>query len=139
MEKEPYQLPEGTLLQGQYVIKNVLGQGGFGITYMGWDMHLDTPVAIKEYFPKGIALRDSAVSEDIRCRTDQEISYYQKNKRRFMQEAKTLAQFSKQRSGDFRGKRKGFETWIGASLQRQAPDHGAAVSGIVRRRFRGPG
>ena len=37
---EPHQLPVGTLLRGQYVVGRVLGQGGFGITYLGWELLL---------------------------------------------------------------------------------------------------
>ena len=44
-----HQLPVGTILQNQYLIGKVLGQGGFGITYMGWDQNLPIPVAIMEY------------------------------------------------------------------------------------------
>ncbi|MBO7253322.1 MAG: hypothetical protein J6V25_11935, partial [Oscillospiraceae bacterium] len=46
-ENLPHQLPAGTLLKNQYLIGRVLGQGGFGITYLGWDQHLSVPVAIK--------------------------------------------------------------------------------------------
>ena len=49
-QNAPHQLPAGTVLKGQYLIGKVLGQGGFGITYLGWDTTLDTPVAIKEYY-----------------------------------------------------------------------------------------
>jgi len=35
----------------------VLGAGGFGITYLAFDHHLDGPVVLKEYFPAGFAAR----------------------------------------------------------------------------------
>ena len=47
-----HQLPEGTLLQNRYLIGCVLGQGGFGITYVGVDTRLGRRVAIKEFFPQ---------------------------------------------------------------------------------------
>ena len=48
-ENLSHQLPIGTMLQNQYLVGKVLGQGGFGITYIGWDQNLSIPVAIKEY------------------------------------------------------------------------------------------
>lgn len=44
----PHQLPVGTILQNQYLIGRVLGQGGFGITYAGWDNLLMVPVALPQ-------------------------------------------------------------------------------------------
>jgi serine/threonine protein kinase len=41
----------------EYRIEGVLGVGGFGITYLARDTHLDKPVAIKEYFPSGAVSR----------------------------------------------------------------------------------
>ena len=58
----PNQLQIGTVLQEQYQIGRVLGQGGFGITYHGWDLYLDIPVAIKEYFPGGMVMRETSVT-----------------------------------------------------------------------------
>src|SRR5215831_502125 len=44
-------LPRHHILAGRYYLGNVLGQGGFGITYLGWDLKLSRKVAVKEYFP----------------------------------------------------------------------------------------
>lgn len=46
-------LKGGTSLGGRYSIGRVLGQGGFGITYLGADKLLTRPVAIKELVPDG--------------------------------------------------------------------------------------
>lgn len=56
MEKENWLLEE-TLLHEKYQIKKVLGQGGFGITYLAYDQNLQQNVAIKEYFPVKIVRR----------------------------------------------------------------------------------
>ena len=50
-------LPCGTVLYDRYLVGKMLGQGGFGITYIGYDCTLDTTVCIKEFFPAGGAMR----------------------------------------------------------------------------------
>ena len=90
----PHQLPVGTLLREQYVIGRVLGQGGFGITYLGWDQYLDIPVAIKEYYPSGIVSRESSVSTVVCCYDGEIGERFRKSKDRFMRESRTLARFS---------------------------------------------
>src|SRR5918998_1862173 len=55
-------LPPGTKLQGGvYSVGRVLGQGGFGITYLGGDIRARRPVAIKEFFPYGSTRRGTHV------------------------------------------------------------------------------
>ena len=48
-QNAPHQLQIGTALQDRYLVGRALGQGGFGITYLGWNRYLDKKVAIKEY------------------------------------------------------------------------------------------
>lgn len=51
-------LPPNTLLKEKYRISAVLGSGSFGITYLGMDILLEQTVAVKEFFPAKIAMRD---------------------------------------------------------------------------------
>lgn len=57
-----YALRQGTILNGKYLVGCVLGQGGFGLTYVGLDLSLDRKVAIKEYYPNGSVVRAGATS-----------------------------------------------------------------------------
>jgi len=74
-----------------YVIERVLGQGGFGITYLARDTNLDQEVAIKEYLPVEVATRrpDATVS----ARTSEHDERYRWGLERFIREARTLARF----------------------------------------------
>lgn len=51
-------LPSGTVLQERYQIEHKVGEGGFGITYLAWDLQLSISVAVKEYFPTMIVNRN---------------------------------------------------------------------------------
>ena len=59
-ESLPYALQPGTILKGRYLVGKVLGQGGFGITYVGMDLQLQRKIAIKEYYPANFAFRKDA-------------------------------------------------------------------------------
>lgn len=50
-------LKNGTVLNDRYVTSRVIGSGGFGITYLAYDTADEKRVAIKEYYPKGVAIR----------------------------------------------------------------------------------
>ncbi|NCB27915.1 MAG: serine/threonine protein kinase, partial [Bacteroidia bacterium] len=52
-------LKPGTTIHGRYIVGKILGQGGFGITYLGLDSLLGLKLAIKEYYPTGVAVRNT--------------------------------------------------------------------------------
>jgi serine/threonine protein kinase/HAMP domain-containing protein len=75
----------------EYRIDSVLGQGGFGITYLATDVNLNAKVAIKEYLPGSVAYRASDRSVTPRWPEDQK--FYQHGLDSFLVEARTLATF----------------------------------------------
>ena len=90
-QNQTHQLPLGTVLRDQYVIGAVLGQGGFGITYMGWDLNLEIPIAIKEYYPNGLVSRDNTRSLTVANSSSDWRAIYQDNRERFVREARVTA------------------------------------------------
>lgn len=85
----------GTVLRDKYVVGYALGQGGFGITYIGFDKVLERKIAIKEYFPTGYVTRintDHTVSAGLDGSEGE--SVFLKGKESFLKEARTLAKFS---------------------------------------------
>ena len=91
---ESNQLPVGTVLRNQYLIGKVIGHGGFGITYIGWDLYLDMVVAIKEFYPASAVNRDNTLSLSVRLNTPDTAQHYEVSRERFLREAKTLAKLS---------------------------------------------
>ncbi|MDY4578966.1 MAG: DUF6273 domain-containing protein, partial [Anaerobutyricum hallii] len=73
----------------------VLGQGGFGITYLGMDELHKKKVAIKEFFPQGIVTRNIEYEDTVTVTLVGEKENYDKGKERFLKEAQTMAMFSK--------------------------------------------
>jgi len=74
-----------------YVLERVLGQGGFGITYLARDTNLDQAVAIKEYLPVDVATRRA--DSTVRPRSEDQSERYRWGLDRFIREARTLAKF----------------------------------------------
>ena len=77
-----------------YKIKKILGQGGFGITYLAIDTNLNQQVAIKEYLPVELAVRDS--NNSLYPISDNRHDQYSLGLSRFIEEAQTLAKFDHQ-------------------------------------------
>jgi len=85
-------LRPGMIVHGRYVVGRPLGQGGFGITYLGMDLLLKTKLAIKEYFPTGLAIRNPENRSVMRASEEVEEDF-QKGMEKFIEEARTLARF----------------------------------------------
>jgi serine/threonine protein kinase len=88
----PLQLSPGTVLNNTYLIGRVLGQGGFGITYLGWDLNLRVKLAIKEYFPQQYVTRLSGENK-VSAFSGSLSNHYTYGLDKFLQEARILAQF----------------------------------------------
>ena len=121
IQNTPFQLPVGTILAGRYYIGRVLGQGGFGITYIGCDLKLNMKMAIKEYYPQGLIGRVSKYDLKLTVNTGNQHTVYEMQKDRFMKEARILAEFASDHTN-----RKGH-----GYLRRK--QHGLYRDGICRR------
>ena len=82
-------LPIGTQLRGGlYSVGRVLGRGGFGITYLGADLRLHRPVAVKEFFPAGSLRRGADVRPEAGAADE-----FAAARAKFRDEAALLARF----------------------------------------------
>ena len=81
-----------TLQHGTYRIEKVLGQGGFGITYLAIDINLQRKVAIKEFFQKDFCDRDETTSH-VTLGTKYTAEFVNRLKAKFLKEARNIAQF----------------------------------------------
>lgn len=84
--------PGTTLRHETYKIERVLGQGGFGITYLAFDLNLERYVAIKEFFPKDYCDRDDTTSH-VTLGTQNSCDFVGRLKAKFLKEARNIAKF----------------------------------------------
>ena len=85
-------LPKGAILRN-YEVLSVLGQGAFGITYLARDTTLDREVAIKEYLPTALALREEG--NTVAARSTNTAPDFVTGRDRFLDEARTLAKLDR--------------------------------------------
>lgn len=88
--KEAYHMVPGTLLAGRYTVGQVLGFGGFGVTYIGYDNVLERKVAIKEYLPSEFSTRIPGQTE-VTTYAGERTEQFNSGLTKFLDEAKTLA------------------------------------------------
>ena len=91
-----HHLRPGTLLNNKYLVGRVLGEGGFGITYVGRDLTLDMKVAIKEYYPNGMVGRTTTISNDVSLFNWTFSAGFKSGKEQFINEAQTIAKMDKE-------------------------------------------
>ena len=91
--KFPLALRPGTILNGRYIVGRVLGQGGFGITYLALDDRTRARFAMKEYFPSEFAGRAYGGSA-VQVHSENQRESFLYGKAQFLEEARTLAAVS---------------------------------------------
>ncbi len=91
-EKYPLAIRPGTTVGNRYLLGRVLGQGGFGISYVAYDKQTRSRVAIKEYLPAEIATRNKT-NNSIMLFSGDRMEEYEFGRRQFLEEARTLAAF----------------------------------------------
>ena len=90
--EEAIHMEPGTLLHDRYIIGRVLGYGGFGVTYLGWDGKLEQKVAIKEYLPGEFSTRMPGQSR-VTVFYGEKSEQFHDGLKKFVEEAKHLAKF----------------------------------------------
>lgn len=94
-ERDLHYLKQETKLNGRYLVKSVLGEGGFGITYFGVDDLFGNSVAIKEFFPQGLVTRNNELTNEVTVTYAKQDEAYAAGKKRFISEARVMAKFNK--------------------------------------------
>lgn len=92
---QSYHLCPTAMLKDKYQVGRVLGEGGFGITYVGYDTMLERKVAIKEFYLNGYASRNNTVSYDVVTGVGDKKNIYDANLEKFLREGQLLAKFGK--------------------------------------------
>ena len=85
VEIPPHHLMPGTILKGRFLVGTALGEGGFGITYIGRDLQLDMRVAIKEFYPNGYVNRNNTVAPVVSIATyGEHRDFFEAGRERFL-------------------------------------------------------
>lgn len=90
---DPSMLAPGSVLQNRYVVGRVIGKGGFGITYLAYDALVCKKVAIKEYYPYGLAQRTTE-STEVSVTSADNAEAFKLGAEKFYNEAKLVTRFN---------------------------------------------
>ena len=90
---DPAMLAPGSVLLNRYVIGRVIGKGGFGITYLAYDALVGRKIAVKEYFPYGLAQR-TAGSIEVSVTSDDNAEPFKLGAEKFYNEARLVTRFN---------------------------------------------
>ncbi len=88
-----HMLRPNSILAGKYLVGKTIGEGGFGITYIGRDLALDLKIAIKEFYPNGFVGRDNTLTTNVLAFEGEQGDFFKKNREKFIDEARRLAKF----------------------------------------------
>ena len=94
MSTDSYQLKPGTVLDERYRIEKTIGEGGFGITYLGVSLHQGGKVAIKEFFWKSYMSRDQFGTSQVFLSREEDRKDYEHQMKRFLREARIIREFA---------------------------------------------
>ncbi len=90
--EEQIHMEPGVILHNRYIVGKVLGFGGFGVTYLGWDGKLEMKVAIKEYLPSEFSTRMPGQTK-VSVFKGEKKEQFEEGLNKFVDEAKRLANF----------------------------------------------
>ena len=90
---DPTVLAPGSILLGKYIIGRTIGKGGFGITYLAYDTTAGRKVAIKEFYPYGLAVRTNG-NPTVAVTTEDNANVFKAGAERFYEEAKLVSRFN---------------------------------------------
>lgn len=91
-------LPEGSVLNGRYTIKEPLGEGGFSITYRAVHNEMGKNVAVKEFFARDYMYRDNRISKEVLLADPSDRTDLERDLQTFLGEARILAEMSSVRN-----------------------------------------
>lgn len=92
-QSDPTMLRPGSILLGKYIVGKVIGKGGFGVTYLAYDVTTNRKVAIKEFFPYGVALR-AAGTTTVSVSSMENANAFKLGAEKFYNEAKLVSKFN---------------------------------------------
>jgi len=91
--EEAMHMDPGTIIADRYIVGRVVGFGGFGVTYIGWDAKLERKIAVKEYLPGEFSTRVPGHTQITVFSDSTKVDQFNTGMKKFIDEARSLAQF----------------------------------------------